>query len=172
MSDKGIKDISNVSLVIDKSSYRIELYSDTTLIKKYKAVFGKNQGNFKRSKNEKVTPIGKFKICDIDTSFIYHKFLKINFPNEQIAAEAMKYGFLNKNEHELIMSTLHDGNCPSSDTRLGGDIGIIGIGEYDFIFRNLPFAFNWTNGSIAISNESIDELFSIVKLGTPVEIRN
>lgn len=172
MIEKGITQLSNISIVVDKSTYRIELYSDTLLIKTYKAVFGKTQGNFKRSKNEKVTPIGNYKICFMDSNFVYHKFIKINFPNSQVAAEALKYGFITKQEHDQIVQSIQDDNCPTQETKLGGNIGIIGIGEFDFVFRNLPFAFNWTDGSIAVSNESIDELYSIVRLGTSVEIRN
>lgn len=171
MAEKGISELSDVSLVVDKSTYRVELYSDSILVKSYKAVFGKNQGNFKRSKDEKVTPVGRFKICNIDTNYLYHKKLMLNFPNSQIAAEALKYGFINKQDHDKI-AAVNGNNCPPFNTKLGGEIGIIGIGEYDLIFRNLPFAFNWTDGSIAISNESIDELHLIVKIGTPVEIRN
>ncbi len=54
--------------------------------------------------------------------------------------------------------------CPYENTILGGEIGIQGIGEYNLIFKNLPFVFNWTNGSAAISNESIDELLSVVDI--------
>ena len=32
--------------------------------------------------------------------------------------------------------------------------------------------FNWTNGSISISNENIDEIFPYIKLGTKVKITN
>jgi len=54
---------------------------------------------------------------------------------------------------------------------LGGDIGIHGIGRLNFFFKNLPFVFNWTDGSIALSNENIDELISVVKVGTKIVIR-
>jgi hypothetical protein len=61
--------------------------------------------------------------------------------------------------------------CPEPDTDLGGNIGIQGIGEYNAIFKNLPFVFNWTDGSIAVSNEDIDEIYSVVKRGTKVVIK-
>ena len=54
---------------------------------------------------------------------------------------------------------------------LGGEIGIHGIGRLNYIFKNLPFVYNWTNGSIAMSDEDIDELYSVVKLGTKVVIK-
>lgn len=54
---------------------------------------------------------------------------------------------------------------------LGGNIGIHGIGRLNPIFKNLPFVYNWTDGSIAISNESLDELLSVINTGTQVVIK-
>ena len=61
--------------------------------------------------------------------------------------------------------------CTSDKTILGGNIGIHGIGRYDYFFKNLPFVYNWTDGSIAVSNEDIDELYTAVKKGTEVVIK-
>ncbi len=51
------------------------------------------------------------------------------------------------------------------ETELGNNIGIHGIGRLNFIFKNLPFIYNWTDGSIAVSNENIDEIYSVAKKG-------
>ena len=170
IKEKGIDKIEDVRLIVDRRNYRIELYFGNTLIKTYKAVFGKNYNTIKTSDDDLVTPIGDYKICAIDTTSKYHKFLKLNYPNDKDAGEALKQGYINQHEFELIMKAFDKNTCAPKDTRLGSDIGIHGIGEYDFIFRNLPFSFNWTNGSIAVSNRSIDELYSVVKIGTPVRI--
>lgn len=170
LSEKGIKNVKNVRLFVDRKNYRIELYSDNVLVKSYKAVFGKNAAAVKKSVDDNVTPLGDYKICSIDTVSKYHKYLHLSYPNEQDAAEALKQGYINIDEFNAIVINDRQNICPPARTRLGSDIGIHGIGTYDFIFRNLPFTFNWTNGSIAVSNENIDELYSVVKIGTPVKI--
>ncbi|MBS3944396.1 MAG: L,D-transpeptidase [Melioribacter sp.] len=170
LKEKNISKIENLRIVVDRSSYRLELYSGSVFIKSYKTVFGKNPGKIKSTANDLVTPIGEYIICAIDNSNKYHKFLQLSYPNERDAAEALKRGYINQNEFEVIMNSIENNECPPNSTRLGANIGIHGIGEYDIIFRNLPFTFNWTNGSIAISNKNIDELASIVKIGTPVKI--
>lgn len=170
LTEKGIQKLENVKLVVSRKNYRIELYSDKLFIKSYKAVFGKNNSTIKISKNDQVTPIGEYKICSIDTSSQYHKLFQLNYPNDKDAAEAMKQGYINKDEFDAINLAYKKNECPPEETSLGANIGIHGIGKYNFIFKNLPFTFNWTDGSIAISNENIDELFSIVKIGTPVKI--
>lgn len=170
LTDKGIQKLENVKLVVSRKNYKIELYSNKLLIKSYKAVFGKSGNEIKTSKHDQVTPIGEYKICSIDTNSKYHKFFHLNYPNDKDAAEALKQDYINKDEFDAINLAYKKNECPPQETSLGSNIGIHGIGKYNFIFKNLPFTFNWTNGSIAISNENIDELFSIVKIGTPVKI--
>jgi len=68
MSSKNITNLNNVQIVIDRSNYTLELFSDTMLVKKYKAVFGKNRNKMKTSANDFVTPSGEFQICRIDTN--------------------------------------------------------------------------------------------------------
>lgn len=172
MKAKGIDKFGNPKIVILRNSYRLDLFSDTVLVKSYKAVFGQSTGKLKTSKNDNVTPIGSYKICSIDTASKYHKKLYLNFPSKKDAAEALKKKIISRNEFEMIVDAHNKNECPPAKTKLGADIGIQGIGEYDFIFRNLPFAFNWTNGSIAVSNRNIDEIFTVAPINTPVEIKN
>lgn len=170
MNDKGLSEMKNVSIIIDKSNYSLQLFSDTILVKEYKAVFGKNPEKIKRSKDDFVTPYGRFKICEMNDSTEFHKSLRLDFPNIHDASEAFKSSIISKEEFEAIIEYMKTNKCSYPGTKLGADIYIHGIGDYNFIFKNLPFTFNWTNGSIAVSNESIDELFSVVSIGTPVEV--
>jgi len=170
LSEKGLTKLSEVRLVVDRKNYRIELYSEKILVKSYKAAFGKNTNLIKTSATDNVTPIGDYKICAVDTISTYHKFLHLDYPNERDAAEAFKQGYIFEDEFKAIMLTAQKNICPPKETKLGADIGIHGIGTYNAIFKNLPFSFNWTNGSIAVSNENIDELYKVVKIGIPVKI--
>jgi murein L,D-transpeptidase YafK len=170
LSEKGILELQNVRLFVDKKNYRIELYSNNILIKSYKSVFGKNSNLIKSSADDNVTPIGEYVICSIDTASKYHTFLRLNYPNGRDAAEALKQGYIDADEFNAITLAEKQDACPPKETKLGSEIGIHGIGTYNYIFKNLPFSFNWTNGSIAVSNENIDELYSVVKIGTPVKI--
>ena len=172
MISKELSKLGEITIIIDRSNYQLDLYSDTVLVKRYKVVFGKNRSNLKTSAFDYATPIGNYNICIIDTNTQYHKFLKLNYPNRRDAAEALKNHYINKSEHDKIIQSYSNNNCSQNETPLGANIGIHGTGEYDFIFKNLPFIFNWTNGSIAVSNENIDELFSVVKIGTKVKIIN
>ncbi len=171
LNEKKIDSIREVQLVAHKRTFKLDLIINGEVIKTYPVVFGRNYSNIKTSKDDYVTPIGKYFICDIDTAYIYYKFLHINYPSEVDATEALKKNIISREEFLEITNALNSMECPPSNTALGSSIGIHGIGRFDFIFRNLPFAFNWTNGSIALSNENIDEIISVVDIGTPVIIK-
>ncbi len=121
--------------------------------------------------NDGATPVGVYKICEIDTLSKYHKFFKLNYPNLNDATEALRKGIITQKQFDDIKFEFYYGDCTDSTTALGGNVGIQGIGEYNSIFKNLPFVYNWTDGSVAISNENIDELYKVVKKGTKVVIK-
>lgn len=169
MLEKGIREINKPHLMVDRKNYQVILWEDTLKVKEYKAVFGNNKDRFKRSGQDRATPIGEYYICKIDTNSKYHKFLQVNYPNNRDAAEALKNSNITKKEFRLINNQIEKGICGPNGTKLSADIGIHGIGEYNFVFKNLPFIFNWTNGSAAVSNEAIDEIHSVINTGTKVK---
>jgi len=171
MAEKGFKKLVNPNIVINRSSYELDLYEDTVLIKTYRANFGRNVGAPKTRKGDLATPVGGYKICSIDSSSKYYKFFRLNYPNLNDATNALRIGVINQSEFDKLKFEYYYSDCTDSDTPLGGDIGIQGIGRLDFLFRYLPFNYNWTDGSIAVSNESMDELYTVVKKGTKVVIR-
>jgi murein L,D-transpeptidase YafK len=170
MTRKGLSSLKNVNIEICRSKYELNLYSDTILVKTYKAVFGRDNTP-KTTGRDKATPIGEYKICSIDTNHEYRKFLRLNYPNLNDAEEGLRKELITQKEYEQIRFEYYYGACTNDKTMLGGNIGIHGIGELNFIFKNLPFIYNWTDGSIAVSNESIDEIYSVAKEGTKVVIK-
>ncbi|MCX6149320.1 MAG: L,D-transpeptidase [Ignavibacteriales bacterium] len=171
MVSKGLRYLVNVSIHIDRKKFKLDLYSDTILVKSYSAVFGRNSSSHKTFTNDDTTPIGRYQICSIDTFYKYHKLFRLNYPNQKDAAEALSMKLISKNEYDKMVTEIEIGDCPQiKDEKL--IIGIHGIGKLNYIFKNLPFVYNWTNGSIAVSNEDIDELYSAIKVGTDVIIKN
>lgn len=171
MYQKGFSQFINPNLLIDRKNYTLGLYEDSVLIKEYRANFGKSISAPKTRANDNATPVGEYQICRIDTSHKYHKFLQINYPNLDDAASALRKGWISQKEYNEIKFQFYYEGCIDRNRILGGNLGIHGIGKFNFIIKNLPFVFNWTNGSIALSDEDIDEIFSIIKVGTKVVIK-
>ncbi len=171
LTEKGFSEFDDPNIIVDRSSYTLNLYEDTVLIKSYRANFGRNVNVPKTKANDLATPVGDYKICEIDTVSKYYKFFRLNYPNIEDITEALRKGVIGQSEYDQIKFDFYYRDCPDADSPLGGNIGIQGIGKFDFIFRYLPFNYNWTDGSIAVSNENIDELYSVVKKGTKVVIK-
>ena len=171
LKEKGYERFENPNIVIERKSFSLKLFEDTVLIKTYRASFGKNLSASKTKAEDNATPIGEYAICDIDSNNQYHKFLKLNYPNVNDAAEALRKDWITQKQFDQLKFEFYYEGCPKANTILGGNLGIHGIGKFDYILKNLPFVYNWTDGSIAVSNEAIDEIFSVVQKGTKVVIK-
>ncbi len=151
----GYSEITNPKIVIDRHNYTLGIYEDSVLIKNYRVSFGKSVHTPKTRAGDKATPVGVYKICKIYTTHKYYKFFQINYPNLEDGANALRKGLISQKEYNDIKFQYYYEGCTRYHNVLGGNIGIHGIGELNYIFKNLPFVFNWTNGSIAMSNENI-----------------
>jgi murein L,D-transpeptidase YafK len=171
MAERGIKKINHPLIMINRKQYTLSLYDDTTFIKDYRAYFGRNVQSQKSRRNDLATPVGDYKICEIDTNYQYDKLLKLNYPNIADISEGLRKGIITQQQFDSLKDQLTSGGCPRTETELGNNIGIHGLGRLNFLLKNLPFVYNWTDGSIAISNESINEIYPLVKKGTKVVIK-
>ncbi len=167
----GFTEITNPKIIIDRQNYTLGIYEDSVLVKNYRVSFGKSVLIPKTRAGDKATPVGVYRICKIYKTHKYHKFFQINYPNLDDGASALRKGWISQKEFNDIKFQYYYEGCTKFHIILGGDIGIHGIGELNYIFKNLPFVFNWTNGSIAMSNENIDEIFSVIREGTEVVIK-
>lgn len=171
MLNKGFRKLENVNIIVDRKTYTLNVYEDTVLIKSYRASFGRNLLDKKKKFDDGATPVGNYKICSVADDKNYYKFVKINYPNLEDASEALRKSFITQKEFNQIKFEYYYEECVSYNPVLGGNIGIHGIGRLNPIFKNLPFVYNWTDGSIALSNEDLDEILKVIKPGTPIVIR-
>ncbi len=171
MKQKGVKNLENVSLIVHRSSYTLDLYSGSQYIKSYKAVFGMSSKSRRLGSRLKSTPVGIYTICDKIPNYYFGKMLKLNFPNMQDAVSALRSGTIGLSEFNKIQTALEINQCPPVEGS-DNEIGIHGTGKLNFILKNLPFSYNWTGGSIALSDENIDEIYSIINIGDKVVIKN
>jgi len=157
------------SLVVWKSQYSLTLFKGSSPVKTYWAVFGKGYGDGDKERSgDKRTPEGDFYICSMNHSKRFYKFLGLSYPGLKHAEQGLQRGVITPREYEEIEQAHRERRQPTWDTRLGGAIGIHGrMLEDPVVWANRQ---NWTDGCIALTNTDMDELFSIVSLGTPVTI--
>lgn len=157
------------SLVVWKSQYSVTLFKGYAPVKTYWAVFGK--GYFdgdKERQGDKRTPEGDFYICTKNDSKRFYKFLGLSYPGLKHAGQALQVGMITPRQYREIEQAHMERRKPTWETKLGGAVGLHGrMFEDPGVWTRRQ---NWTDGCIALSNADMDELFSIVSLGTPVTI--
>jgi murein L,D-transpeptidase YafK len=144
----------SVLLLIDKTKYLVQVYYRKRMLRAYKATFGPQPQQNKCMEGDRCTPEGWFKITNLNPRSRYNKFMLLSYPNDSTRARFSKLK--------------SQGILPSS-ARIGGDIGIHGIwpGGDDMI----ELGVGWTDGCVALKNKDIEDLYSIVGVGTRVYIR-
>jgi murein L,D-transpeptidase YafK len=161
----------SLKLVIWKSHYTVTLYQGDKPLKTYRAVFGRGyRDGDKQLVGDRRTPEGEFYICSMNQSKRFYKFMGLSYPGIKHADDGLRANRISSGEHQQIKNAIDGRQQPPWDTKLGGAIGIHGItlnGENPL--RSF-FSMNWTDGCIALDNADVDELFSMVSLGTPVTI--
>ena len=136
------------SIVIEKKAHRLTLYHLGRAIRQYRGALGADPEKDKLSAGDRRTPTGLFYIESRNANSEYHLALRIAFPDSAHRARAAALGL-----------------------QPGGDIEIHGLqngrGDTGAYHRTA----DWTNGCIALTDEEIEEIWTSVPVGTPVEIR-
>ncbi len=144
----------SVRVVVDKSDYLCSVYYRGRCIRRYRAVFGPRPMENKLREGDRCTPEGWFTIQRMNPASQYNKFMLLSYPNDDARkrfAQAQAAGLI-----------------PAS-ARIGGDVGIHGIWPRGDDMIDLGVG--WTDGCVALRNKDVDELFSLVGVGTRVYIQ-
>ena len=134
-------------ILIDKSDRMLWVYQGGNVIRTYRGLqFGDRPVGHKQFEGDERTPEGRYTIAYGNRQSSYFLSLYIDYPNAADRAFAKARG---RSPGGLIF--IHgQPNGVSNGVRVPGD---------------------WTDGCIALSNEEIAELWSLVPDGTPIEIR-
>lgn len=160
--------ISNVWIRVSKSTQTIYVYEGTKLLKEIPADLGYNSFADKerrgslRDRDHWRTPEGTFFVTKKNDRSQYYKAFVLNYPSREDAERGLKQGLITQEEYHAIARAEAMFETPPMNTALGGMIEIHGKGTGA---RN-----NWTQGCVAIPNEEMDDLWNLVKVGTPVLI--
>jgi hypothetical protein len=160
----------NYELEINKTQRTLVLKNRDKVEKKYLIATGRGGPGDKRVINDKKTPVGTYRIVKVKEQSAFYSFLQLNYPNVKDAFFGLKNNIINRAEFDRIVSAVKHQAIPPQNTRLGGAIGIHGIGRVTSYKLNLHNNLDWTKGCIALTNEELDEIMRHVGVGTKVVI--
>jgi len=144
-----------ISILIEKSEYKLTILYNDEKIKSYPVVFGSNPINDKLQQGDSCTPEGFFMVRAHYPHKSWSKFIWIDYPTK----DSWK-------KHNTAKSS----GLITENASIGGEIGIHGVPEgYD---NMIDEKYNWTLGCISLTNSDVNEIYSIIKVGTKIEIRH
>ncbi|GAA4503287.1 L,D-transpeptidase family protein [Pseudaeromonas paramecii] len=133
-------------IVVEKARHSLVLYHQGQPIKRYWVALGSNPLGHKLQQGDGRTPEGRYTIDARRPQSRFYKALHISYPNEEDRRSAQARGV-----------------SPGSDILIHGQPnGSEALGVQSSY---------WTNGCIGLLNGDMDELWQVVKEGTPIEIR-
>jgi len=149
------KSVPGYYIVISKHSYELTVYDDRGWLVKYPVVFGNGDLRDKMQEGDRETPEGSFTIVSKRIHEKWDRFMMLDYPTAESFAK------FNQRKAQGIIP---------KNAQIGGGVGIHGtwphesyaVDRYD----------NWTEGCISLKNEDVEELFSMIPVGTKVIIRN
>ncbi|MBS1850757.1 MAG: L,D-transpeptidase family protein [Acidobacteria bacterium] len=135
-------------VLVEKSARRLSLMSKGVAIKQYPVALGGAPVGAKTRQRDHKTPEGVYILDYRNAHSHYYRSMHISYPNAADRARAQQIG----------VST-------------GGDIFLHGItngfGWVGAAHRKI----DWTDGCIAVTDQEMDEIWSLVRDGTAIEIR-
>jgi murein L,D-transpeptidase YafK len=136
------------SIVVEKSQHRLSLYHGGSLLRSYLVALGQQPVGDKVQIGDMRTPEGLFHIEARKPDSRYHRALRISYPDAAHRARARMLG-----------------------VSPGGDIMIHGLPDSQAWVGAAHRDFDWTEGCIAVTNQEIEEIWSAVPVGTPIQIK-
>ena len=136
------------SILILKKDHVLELLAGGKVIRTYKVALGRGGSAAKEREGDGRTPEGHYIIDSRNEASHYHKALHISYPNADDNKRAAKLG-----------------------VSPGGAIMIHGLPNGMGWIGAAHRLYDWTLGCIAVTDAEIDEIWNLVPVGTPVEIR-
>ncbi len=159
-ADRPVVNLSNPRVVVLKSKRLLHLFDGDVLVRSYPIDLGRSPVGPKRVEGDGRTPIGRFRLVSKNADSPYHRFLGIDYPNIDAVEWGLNKGIISRGEAAGIRGAIAQGRCPDWGTALGGGIGIHGKRRGE----------DWTAGCIALSDQQVEELFSVLRIGDPIEV--
>ncbi|UYV20401.1 L,D-transpeptidase [Halomonas qaidamensis] len=156
-------------VLIDDKEATLSIYRGNTVVEHYSPIsLGRGGAKTQRVRGDNVTPLGEFRINRFNYESQWHIFIGIDYPTPPHARMALEKGIYSQADYDDYFDHYRRHGAPPQNTALGGAIGIHGIGGGD---PDIHGQYHWTQGCVAVTNEQIEQVASLVGVGTRVVIR-
>jgi murein L,D-transpeptidase YafK len=135
-------------VIVIKHERALQLLSKGAVVKTYKVALGTQAVGPKQQQGDHRTPEGTYILDSRNEHSQFHKSIHISYPDSADKARAN-----------------------AAHVSPGGDVYVHGLPNgFGFIGKHHRLR-DWTDGCIAVTDDEIDEIWALVKNGTPIEIK-
>jgi murein L,D-transpeptidase YafK len=143
-----IKTLHADRVIVLKQERTLQLVDHGQVIKTYKVALGRDPVGPETRQGDHKTPEGIYVLDSRNPRSQFYKSIHISYPKERDRVEARK-----------------------AHASPGGDVFVHGLPNgYKWVGAGHRLK-DWTDGCIAVTDEEMDEIWSAVPDGTPIEIR-
>jgi murein L,D-transpeptidase YafK len=135
-------------VLVEKQARPLTLLHDGNVLKTYSVALGSDPVGPKQQEGDGRTPEGRYTIDFKHPRSRFHLALRVSYPSDADRAHAQRRGV-----------------AAGSDIMIHGQPN--GLGP----FSRFVLGRDWTDGCVAVPNAQIEEIWTMVDLGTPIEIR-
>lgn len=138
-------------VLVEKSAKTLYLLDDGHVLRRYPIALGKNPVGHKQEAGDGRTPEGRYILDWRNPKSQFYRAIHISYPNDRDLEMAQA---ANRDPGNLIMIHGSPEWVPSPEW------------AKQWLHKE-----DWTEGCIAVTNDIMDEIWQLVKDGTPIEIR-
>jgi murein L,D-transpeptidase YafK len=135
-------------VIVYKKERKLVLLSQGKELRSYKVALGGEPVGPKRRQGDHRTPEGSYVLDARNPNSHFYKAFHISYPDSKDIAAAKKLG-----------------------VSPGGDIMLHGLAKEYAWMGKAHHLHDWTDGCIAVTNNEMDEIWRLVRVGTPIEIK-
>ncbi|MEZ5597215.1 MAG: L,D-transpeptidase family protein [Pseudomonadales bacterium] len=135
-------------VTVHKADRQLELWSQGRVVRRYAVALGWSPVGHKRYNGDGRTPEGDYVLDFRNENSAYYRSIRISYPSAE-------------DERAARASNLD----PGGDIMIHGQKNGASWAELTRRYRD------WTLGCIAVTNAEMDEIWSLVPLGTPIRIQ-
>lgn len=136
-------------VLVEKSKNRMYLMKQGNVVREYHVSLGKDPVGPKRQQGDLKTPEGKYNLVYKNPKSKFFRSIMLDYPNEQDIRLAQARG-VDPGNHIVIHGQPR---------------------EHFSAYEGVANAFNWTDGCIAVTNPEMIDIWKLVDIDTPIEIR-
>jgi murein L,D-transpeptidase YafK len=169
ISPCAIGENEKIWLLVDTQKQFLAIKHGKKTVKFLKNIaIGQNGAGEKKRLGDDVTPKGSYTSNWINSKSSFYRFYGFDYPSVDNAKKALANNLVTKKSYSAIINAHKKKSLPPQNTKLGGRIGIHGLGKGN---KWIHERVNWTHGCIALTNEQIDILGGWISKGTQVVVK-